>query len=97
MLTQNPAGAERSCVCIEATAGPEHLRDKAFHLAVTQGGVAIAHRIPSLHMVNLQVGVFSATLPPDALEITRKFMNKPVSREGRWVLGKLQAELKGQR
>lgn len=48
-------------------------------------------------MVNLQVGVFSATLPPDALEITRKFMNKPVSREGRWVLGKLQAELKGQR
>lgn len=28
----------------------------------------------------LQVGVFSATLPPEALEITRKFMNKPVSR-----------------
>lgn len=27
----------------------------------------------------LQVGVFSATLPPEALEITRKFMNKPVS------------------
>jgi len=27
---------------------------------------------------NLQVGIFSATLPPDALEITRKFMNKPV-------------------
>ena len=26
----------------------------------------------------LQVGVFSATLPPEALEITRKFMNKPV-------------------
>ena len=26
-----------------------------------------------------QVGVFSATLPPEALEITRKFMNKPVS------------------
>eukprot|EP01024_Parvocaulis_polyphysoides_P035460 TRINITY_DN31419_c0_g1_i3.p2 TRINITY_DN31419_c0_g1~~TRINITY_DN31419_c0_g1_i3.p2 ORF type:complete len:445 (+),score=68.69 TRINITY_DN31419_c0_g1_i3:87-1337(+) len=26
----------------------------------------------------LQVGVFSATLPPDALDITRKFMNKPV-------------------
>jgi len=25
-----------------------------------------------------QVGVFSATLPPEALEITRKFMNKPV-------------------
>ena len=29
-----------------------------------------------LHAV--QVGVFSATLPPEALEITRKFMNKPV-------------------
>ena len=28
--------------------------------------------------VNVQVGVFSATLPPEALEITRKFMNKPV-------------------
>lgn len=27
-----------------------------------------------------QVGVFSATLPPEALEITRKFMNKPVRR-----------------
>lgn len=27
----------------------------------------------------MQVGVFSATLPPEALEITRKFMNKPVS------------------
>ncbi|KAI5072397.1 hypothetical protein GOP47_0012503 [Adiantum capillus-veneris] len=27
---------------------------------------------------NLQVGVFSATMPPEALEITRKFMNKPV-------------------
>eukprot|EP01025_Chloroclados_australasicus_P042978 TRINITY_DN4570_c0_g1_i1.p1 TRINITY_DN4570_c0_g1~~TRINITY_DN4570_c0_g1_i1.p1 ORF type:complete len:415 (-),score=53.64 TRINITY_DN4570_c0_g1_i1:450-1694(-) len=26
----------------------------------------------------LQVGVFSATLPPDALDITKKFMNKPV-------------------
>jgi superfamily II DNA/RNA helicase len=30
----------------------------------------------------LQVGVFSATLPPEALEITRKFMNKPVRRGG---------------
>jgi translation initiation factor 4A len=26
----------------------------------------------------LQVGVFSATMPPEALEITRKFMSKPV-------------------
>lgn len=26
----------------------------------------------------LQVGVFSATMSPEALEITRKFMNKPV-------------------
>ncbi|GFP95515.1 eukaryotic initiation factor 4a-2 [Phtheirospermum japonicum] len=26
----------------------------------------------------IQVGLFSATLPPEALEITRKFMNKPV-------------------
>jgi superfamily II DNA/RNA helicase len=28
---------------------------------------------------SLQVGVFSATMPPEALEITRKFMSKPVS------------------
>ena len=27
---------------------------------------------------SVQVGIFSATLPPEALEITRKFMNKPV-------------------
>ncbi|KAM0040646.1 putative RNA helicase [Helianthus debilis subsp. tardiflorus] len=26
----------------------------------------------------VQVGVFSGTMPPEALEITRKFMNKPV-------------------
>ncbi|TVT98623.1 hypothetical protein EJB05_56058, partial [Eragrostis curvula] len=26
----------------------------------------------------IQVGVFSATMPPEALEITRKFMNKPI-------------------
>ncbi|KAE8676015.1 Eukaryotic initiation factor 4A-6 [Hibiscus syriacus] len=26
----------------------------------------------------IQVGVFSATMPPEALEITRKLMNKPV-------------------
>ena len=26
----------------------------------------------------MQVGVFSATLPPEALEITKKFMDKPV-------------------
>jgi superfamily II DNA/RNA helicase len=34
----------------------------------------------------LQVGVFSATLPPEALEITRKFMNKPVSAPAGHVL-----------
>ena len=34
---------------------------------------------PQKHMCCMQVGVFSATLPPEALEITRKFMNKPVS------------------
>ena len=36
---------------------------------------AKVHRLTSV-----QVGIFSATLPPDALEITRKFMNKPVRR-----------------
>lgn len=36
----------------------------------------ILPRLPPL--LPAQVGVFSATLPPEALEITRKFMNKPV-------------------
>ena len=34
----------------------------------------------------VQVGVFSATLPPEALEITRKFMNKPVSNKTCWAV-----------
>ncbi|KAL4563809.1 hypothetical protein LXL04_027855 [Taraxacum kok-saghyz] len=34
----------------------------------------IFQQLPS----KVQVGVFSATMPPEALEITRKFMNKPV-------------------
>lgn len=38
------------------------------------------NRIVDAHqaVVCLQVGVFSATLPPEALEITKKFMHKPV-------------------
>ncbi|XP_074359826.1 eukaryotic initiation factor 4A-10-like isoform X1 [Apium graveolens] len=36
------------------------------------------HDILQLIPPEVQVGVFSATMPPEALEITRKFMNKPV-------------------
>lgn len=36
------------------------------------------HVIRPLPPTAPQVGVFSATLPPEALEITRKFMAKPV-------------------
>ncbi|KAG8381785.1 hypothetical protein BUALT_Bualt05G0008900 [Buddleja alternifolia] len=36
------------------------------------------HDIFQLLPPKIQVGVFSATMPPEALEITRKFMNKPV-------------------
>merc|ERR1719337_378776 len=32
----------------------------------------------ALLLPKIQVGLFSATMPPEALEITRKFMNKPV-------------------
>ena len=39
--------------------------------------------IPPAYCAPLQVGVFSATLPPEALEITRKFMNKV---RGRWLV-----------
>jgi superfamily II DNA/RNA helicase len=48
---------------------------------VTSVGVGIVGATPpaaAADGVVLQVGVFSATLPPEALEITRKFMNKPV-------------------
>ncbi|KAL6530731.1 hypothetical protein OROGR_012794 [Orobanche gracilis] len=52
-----------------------------------KGGVDILHLTPGLPFIydifqllppKIQVGVFSATMPPEALEITRKFMNKPV-------------------
>ncbi|KAG8382084.1 hypothetical protein BUALT_Bualt05G0039700 [Buddleja alternifolia] len=36
------------------------------------------HDIFQLFPRKIQVGVFSATMPPEALEMTRKFMNKPV-------------------
>ncbi|XVF48979.1 hypothetical protein PTKIN_Ptkin03bG0231600 [Pterospermum kingtungense] len=32
-----------------------------------------------LAQAKVQVGVFSATMPPEVLEITRKFMNEPVT------------------
>ena len=54
----------------------------------TAGSMALLRKSPGLRpdvstvglnvLRLLQVGVFSATLPPDALDITRKFMNKPV-------------------
>ncbi|KAJ4909320.1 Eukaryotic initiation factor 4A-1 [Raphanus sativus] len=47
------------------------------------------HGIFQLLPPKIQVGVFSATMPPEALEITRKFMSKPVrilERRGRPIL-----------
>ncbi|GLJ28497.1 hypothetical protein SUGI_0560760 [Cryptomeria japonica] len=41
------------------------------------------HEIIQLLPQKLQVGVFSATMPPETLEITRKFMTNPV-----WILVK---------
>ncbi|GJZ27889.1 eukaryotic initiation factor 4A-8, partial [Tanacetum coccineum] len=38
----------------------------------------VIYDIYQLSASKVQVGVFSATMPPEALEITRKFMNKPV-------------------
>lgn len=46
-----------------------------------QGGFTSTSRaiLSVLHgAAHVQVGVFSATLPPEALEITKKFMNNPV-------------------
>ncbi|OMO66225.1 hypothetical protein COLO4_30690 [Corchorus olitorius] len=37
------------------------------------------YHIFQLLPVKIQVGVFSATMPPEALEMTREFMNKPVT------------------
>ena len=38
----------------------------------------LAFVFPTLFHMKIQVGVFSATMPLEALEITRKFMSKPV-------------------
>lgn len=46
------------------------------HMPARVPSPLILPRLPPL--LPAQVGVFSATLPPEALEITRKFMNKPV-------------------
>lgn len=45
----------------------------------TSGEKTCTGALTCLLICRVQVGVFSATLPPEALEITRKFMNKPVS------------------
>jgi superfamily II DNA/RNA helicase len=41
-------------------------------------GEVLRHQTIDSFRAPRQVGIFSATLPPEALEITRKFMNKPV-------------------
>ena len=46
-------------------------------MSVLLGHGCTKHHANRLHVFR-QVGIFSATLPPEALEITRKFMNKPV-------------------
>ncbi|KAF6161028.1 hypothetical protein GIB67_007669 [Kingdonia uniflora] len=41
------------------------------------GNYPLTYDIFQLLPANVQVGVFSATMPPEAFEITRKFMNNP--------------------
>ncbi|KAF3447284.1 hypothetical protein FNV43_RR12466 [Rhamnella rubrinervis] len=60
---------------------PDHIRmfvlDEADEM-LSRGFKDQIYDIFQLLPSKIQVGVFSATMPPEALEITRKFMNKPV-------------------
>ncbi|XP_048133996.1 ATP-dependent RNA helicase dbp-5-like [Rhodamnia argentea] len=60
---------------------PEHIKmfvlDEADEM-LSRGFKDQIYDIFQLLPSKIQVGVFSATMPPEALEITRKFMNKPV-------------------
>merc|ERR1712199_97981 len=60
---------------------PEHISmfvlDEADEM-LSRGFKDQIYDIYQLLPAKLQVGLFSATLPPEALDITHKFMNKPV-------------------
>jgi translation initiation factor 4A len=60
---------------------PDHIKmfvlDEADEM-LSRGFKDQIYDIFQLLPAKIQVGVFSATMPPEALEITRKFMNKPV-------------------
>jgi len=60
---------------------PEHIKmfilDEADEM-LSRGFKDQIYDIFQVLHTNLQVGLFSATMPPEALEITQKFMNNPV-------------------
>jgi len=60
---------------------PDHIKmfilDEADEM-LSRGFKDIMYDIFQVLPSKTQVGVFSATMPPEALEITRRFMNKPV-------------------
>ncbi len=60
---------------------PEHIKifilDEADEM-LSRGFKEQIYEIFTQLPTNVQVGLFSATMPPDALEMTRKFMNDPV-------------------
>jgi translation initiation factor 4A len=60
---------------------PEHIKmfilDEADEM-LSRGFKDQIYEIFTQLPTSVQVGLFSATMPPDALEITRKFMNNPI-------------------
>ncbi|CAH8306148.1 unnamed protein product [Eruca vesicaria subsp. sativa] len=78
----------RSCVLLEITWASRFMHVLVVHVLVT---ISVFSRLVSMLSLELpiydifqllppkiQVGVFSATMPPEALEIKKKFMSKPV-------------------
>ncbi|KAE8667129.1 Eukaryotic initiation factor 4A-2 [Hibiscus syriacus] len=64
--------------CVGGTSVREDQRILQSGVHVVVGTPGRIYDIFQLLPAKIQVGVFSATMPPEALEITRKFMNKPV-------------------
>ncbi|KAK3143978.1 hypothetical protein QOZ80_4AG0307350 [Eleusine coracana subsp. coracana] len=57
---------------------PDHIKVFILDDMLSHGFKDQIYDIFQLLPAKIQVGLFSAVMPPEALEITRKFMNKPV-------------------
>ncbi|CDY32586.1 BnaC03g15540D [Brassica napus] len=67
-----------ACVGGTSVLDDKRILQAGVHVVVGTPGRDQIYDIFQLLPPKIQVGVFSATMPPEALEITRKFMSKPV-------------------